>query len=144
MANLIAYEIQIYTSGAWKIDSVFDDRELAVAEAQRLERSRRYPAVRVMEEQFSDAEQVSRTRTVYRGSGVDRSNRRAVQRQVKNKQEIEAEKAQVDANRDARTNPPPRRKSATTITVWAMLKFALIATAGIAAVIAIRWFSFSG
>src|SRR3546814_8948602 len=43
-----------YRNGAWKIDSIFDDRELALMEAGRMDRGNRYSAVRVVEETRSE------------------------------------------------------------------------------------------
>ena len=38
MSDMKAFEIHTYQSGKWKIDSVFDDRDLAMFEAQRIDR----------------------------------------------------------------------------------------------------------
>ena len=65
---MVAYEIHTFRDGAWKIDSVFDDKDLAVLEAQRVERANRYSAVRVIEETFDEATDRTVTRTIYRSS----------------------------------------------------------------------------
>ena len=41
---MVVFEIHTFREGVWKIDSVFDDKDLAVNEAQRMERSSRYSA----------------------------------------------------------------------------------------------------
>lgn len=66
MAKLTVFEIQINRDGAWKIESIFDDRELAVMEGERMARSLRYQAVRVVEETFDEETEKVGTRTVYR------------------------------------------------------------------------------
>lgn len=68
-----AFEIQTFTGGKWKIDSVFDDRDLAVFEARRMDDSNRYAGVRVVEETFDEETEQSVARTIFRGGrvGVD-------------------------------------------------------------------------
>ena len=91
---MILFEIHIFRDQAWKVDSVFDDRELAVYEAQRIEKTNRYSAVRVVEEQYDEATQRTKTRTVYRSSKVDKENLESGRR-----------RAQVE-----QSAPPPRRR----------------------------------
>jgi hypothetical protein len=72
-----AFEIHTFTGGKWKIDSVFDDRELAVFEAQRIDESSRYAGVRVVEENFDEDTQKTTAKTIFRGGRVENdANRR--------------------------------------------------------------------
>ena len=69
---LVVYELHLFRNHDWKIDSVFDDRDLAVMEAQQIERSREYPGVRVVEEicdQFSS--RILSSRTIYRSNKIE-------------------------------------------------------------------------
>ena len=69
---LVVYELHLFRNQDWKIDSVFDDRDLAVMEAQQIERSKEYPGVRVVEEicdQFSS--RILSSRTIYRSNTID-------------------------------------------------------------------------
>ena len=68
MAKLTAFEIHTHRNGAWKIDSIFDDRERAVMEGERIGRSSRYVEVRVVEETFDEDTEKICTRTVYRST----------------------------------------------------------------------------
>jgi hypothetical protein len=83
-----AFEIHTYQGGRWKIDSVFDDRDLAVFEAQRMDVSGRYPGIRVVEETFHEASNETTNRTIFRGNKVAKANEEefqktaAVRRQV--------------------------------------------------------------
>ena len=63
-----AFEIHTFHNGKWKIDSVFDDRDLALFEAGRMDTSSRYAGVRVIEENFDEDSQECTTRTIYRGA----------------------------------------------------------------------------
>jgi hypothetical protein len=74
MADMKAFEIHTYQSGKWKIDSVFDDRDLAMFEAQRMDESGRYTGIRVVEEIYVEATQETKTRTIYRGSKIAAAN----------------------------------------------------------------------
>lgn len=68
---MVVYELQLFRDHDWKIDSVFDDRDLAVIEAQRIERSKRYSGVRVVEETCDQSTSRPVTRTIYRSSKVE-------------------------------------------------------------------------
>ncbi|MEE8139639.1 MAG: hypothetical protein V3T66_01875 [Alphaproteobacteria bacterium] len=68
MAKLTVFEIHTLRQGAWKIDSIFDDRELAVMEGERLGRSQRFELVRVVEETFDEETERVGTRTIYRSA----------------------------------------------------------------------------
>ncbi len=72
---LVIYEIHTLRGGEWKIDSIFDDRDLALQEGHRIEQSNRFSAVRVVEETFDEATEKGGTRTIYRGTAIDRANR---------------------------------------------------------------------
>ncbi len=72
---LVIYEIHTLRGGEWKIDSIFDDRDLALQEGHRIEHSNRFSAVRVVEETLDEATEKGSTRTIYRGTAIDRANR---------------------------------------------------------------------
>jgi hypothetical protein len=71
---MILFEIHTFREGTWKIDSVFDDKDLAIYEAQRMEKGGRFSAVRVVQETYDEETQKTGTRTVYRTTKVDRMN----------------------------------------------------------------------
>lgn len=68
---MVVYELHLFRDRDWKIDSVFDDRDLAVMEARRIERSKRYLGVRVLEETFDQATSRTASRTIYRSNKVE-------------------------------------------------------------------------
>ena len=63
-----AYEIHTFQNGRWKIDSIFDDKELAMFEAHRMDGSGRFSGVRVVEEAFDARNNKTSARTIFRGS----------------------------------------------------------------------------
>ncbi|MGE0745805.1 MAG: hypothetical protein AB7K86_11180 [Rhodospirillales bacterium] len=64
-APVRAFEVHTLQSERWRIDSVFDDRALALFEAKRLEQNARYQSVRVVEEWFDERTNQSRTKAIY-------------------------------------------------------------------------------
>jgi len=77
-----AFEIHTFRGGKWKIDSVFDDKELALFEARRMDQSSRYPGVRVIEENFNESTLETVTRTIFKGG---RAEKQAAPRQQETK-----------------------------------------------------------
>ena len=72
--KLRTFEVQTFRNGQWTIDSVYDDRDLALFEAQRLTRMGRFLGVRVLEE-FLGTEG-SKTRIIFRGEPPKRSRKK--------------------------------------------------------------------
>ena len=68
MAKLTVFEIHILRDDGWKIESIYDDRELAGMEGERMGRSPRYKVVRVVEETFDEETEKASTRTIYRST----------------------------------------------------------------------------
>lgn len=64
---MLSYEIQTFKDGVWKIDSVFNECELAMFEAKRIDGGRRYTGVRLIEEKYDETTDLTTTRTLFRG-----------------------------------------------------------------------------
>ncbi len=60
-----SFEIQTYKDGNWRIDSIFDDRDLALFEARRVEEGNKYSGVRVIEENYDEASNRAPSRTIF-------------------------------------------------------------------------------
>lgn len=99
MSDMKAFEIHTYQSGKWKIDSVFDDRDLAMFEAQRMDESGRYTSIRVVEEIYVESTQETKTRTIFRGSKVAAANAA----QLRKSRESRQDKGQTTKKRQADT-----------------------------------------
>lgn len=122
MPLLKVFEIHTYRNGSWKIDSVFDDRELALMEAERMDRSSRYSAIRVVEESFDDVTEKGGTRTIFRSSKADRVNQAtAVRRQ---------EGLKVAAPPPLQ-KPKPPKKTVSRQLIVGMFVFSLIVVGGL-------------
>jgi hypothetical protein len=72
-----AYEIHTFRHGVWKVDSVFDDKDLAIYEAKRVEDGSRYSGVKVVEEDYDEVSNLTKTRTLYRGGTAKTSKKPA-------------------------------------------------------------------
>ena len=106
---LRAFEIHTYQGGRWKIDSVFDDRDLAVFEAERMDVSGRYPGVRVVEEIFDEATNTTTSRTVFRGVKVAKANEETFQKSAVVRQEVDEAREERKAMSKARQAQLKRR-----------------------------------
>lgn len=60
-----AFELQIYKAGKWEIDSYYDDRELALSEAERMDVTGRHGGVRVVEENYDESTNTSSYQVVF-------------------------------------------------------------------------------
>lgn len=100
MSDMKAFEIHTYQSGKWKIDSVFDDRDLAMFEAQRMDESGRYTSIRVVEEIYVESTQETKTRTIFRGSKVAAAN---------------AEQLRKSREKRQNKGKPPQKRKADTV-----------------------------
>lgn len=70
----VTYEVYGFKGGNWNIDSVYDDREMALYEARMLLDSRYLTAVRVIEERYNESTGDTVSRIVFKQQkGVDRN-----------------------------------------------------------------------
>ena len=135
---MLSFELRKYVEGRWVLDTIFDDKTEAVAEAKSLmTRSRSLAAVRVMAVQ--DDETGFKEWTVYKQTMVDSDNEQATQRAIQTRREARA------AQPASRDGPAPRnkakaRKSAASWRYYAgiMARVVVIIGAGAAAIILIH------
>jgi len=128
-----AFEIHTFQGGKWKIDSVFDDRDLAVFEAQRMDGSKRYVGVRVVEERFDEKTQQTAVRTIYKGTSVD--NATPIEQPKKQKG---AKAAPRGATGTRRPGKAPAVKKAPKSNSLLIAIFSVIVVVGLGAMIALR------
>lgn len=135
---MLSFELRKYVEGRWVLDTIFDDKTEAVAEAKSLmTRSRSLAAVRVMAVQ--DDETGFKEWTVYKQTMVDSDNEQATQRAIQTRREA---RAAQPASRDgpAPPNKAKARKSAASWRYYAgiMARVVVIIGAGAAAIILIH------
>jgi hypothetical protein len=128
-----AFEIQTYQDGKWKIDSVFDDRDLALFEARRVDEGSRYAGVRVIEEIYDEVSDLTTTRTIFRGGRAERQER-ARREAVRRSPTAHAAAEEKESRRRA-GRPPPARTSSVLIPV---LILTLLVVAGLAGLLGLQ------
>ncbi len=107
-----AYEIHTFRNGRWKIDSVFDDKELALFEAHRMDGSGRFSGVRVVEEAFDENDNKTSARTIFRGSKATQANQKGANATSRSQSRQDAEiERRRKAARDAERRRIQQRKA---------------------------------
>ncbi|MFO1189221.1 MAG: hypothetical protein U1E97_06455 [Alphaproteobacteria bacterium] len=138
---MVSFEIHTFRDGAWKIDSIFDDRDLALSEAKRMEEKNRYGAIRVIEETFNVTSNSVNTRTIFRSTKVDTENREATTKKIANDKEMKARKMVAPAERirlqKAREKAQAEKKHGTYAGL--ILKLGVIVILGVATLISLRF-----
>lgn len=147
MSGYLSYELQTFLGGTWKTDSVFDDREIATFEAQRVQKSGRYSAVRLVEDRYDQKSGNYVSKTVFRATKADSPNIEATDRlrkaRIEKDQLRQAERKIVRddeefeegdddfADAAAYSGPGP---------VALTIRFGAIALSGIGVIIALHYF----
>lgn len=88
MSNNVNYELHTYLGGVWKIDSIYDDLQIAIYEAQRLHAGGRFSAIRVTQEKFDENAGRMISKTVFRAAKADESNADTLERQKTVRREV--------------------------------------------------------
>lgn len=138
MSGNVSYELQTFLGGVWKIDSVYDDRQIAVYEAQRLHGSGRYPAIRVVEEKYERSGKIA-TKTVFRAAKVDETNTDTIERQKTARQEVTAARKAAGAGEFKKGAGNPRAQKSGPGAVALTLILGSIVLAGILVIVGIRY-----
>ncbi len=66
MAKTTTFEVQSFRNGSWMIDSIYDDREMAVYTARNLLESRHHASVRVVSESYDEVTAESSSKVVFK------------------------------------------------------------------------------
>ena len=132
MNALTAFEVQSFRNGDWKIETITDSKDLAVHQAEQVIRHPAVRKVRVVQEAFDPTSAEQKFRTVFF------RDKNAVckppsQSAAPGAPEGETVQTAPTARPSLKT---PRRVGA----VGLILKFALIVSVGIAAILALRYF----
>jgi hypothetical protein len=138
--SLRAYEIHTFTGGRWKIDSVFDDKELALFEATRMDESGRHAGIRVIEEDYDENTQKTKIRTIFRGSKTSDANNAALEKTKQVRQQVAQQKVQLAQENAIKQVEAVRAEKARKSNPYRLVGiFTMIALIGIGAVIALRF-----
>lgn len=139
---IVSYEIQTFQGGQWKIDSMFDNREWAVAEAERLGRNGRFAAVRVVEERYDDDSGKTQAKVILKVSKVDEGNQAAMKRQKEVRQEVDQAKQQIQARKASEREEKARQELESDWTRWTvgmLLRFGGVVAGGFAVLFLLQY-----
>ena len=132
---ITAFELQTYNDGKWKIDSIFDDRQLALFEAKRLAESGRFPGVRVVQESYDAEKDKTDFRIIYKGSKADEENTKAARRDRQVKSELAAERKSADAHNAVRRRVAAKAKKEAESNQWYIMLALKAGGLGVAALV---------
>ena len=89
MATTVSFEVYSLRGGHWNLDSVYDDRGLALDEARHLLKRRHQKSVKVVKENYDDETNKSIPTTIFHeGEGV-KKHRPQVREKTNQRQRIE-------------------------------------------------------
>lgn len=137
------YELQVYQNGGWQFDSYFDNRDLVVSEAERLETAGRYLGVRVVEETFDEEKQASSYATIFSRLKQTDEVVATAKSALKGNTAKSALKGNQGAEPDSsrpRAGPRKAKKSKGSV-AWLLIGGAALVVVGIFAIIALRGFA---
>ena len=89
MALKIFYEIYSFKNGNWTVDSVHDDKEVAINLARSLLESRHHMSVKVTEESYDDATDNSTSQVVFNKRKRDEPPKSADKKREEKKKKAE-------------------------------------------------------
>ncbi len=139
MSEKPSYEVHVFSQGQWKVDSMYDNREIALFEAQRLVDGRYCSGVRVREERFLHHTGTYATRSIFRKTKVDAANSEVVERRKKVREEIRASRS----NRPEKSADPASQRSGSGLHLFFLaLRAAAIVVLGVGALLALRYFMY--
>lgn len=125
-----AFEIHTFRDGQWKVDSVFDDRDLAVHEARKVDENGRYASVRVIEENYDETTDLTTTRTIFRGKN-DGAKSNGLKKTPKKSARAANRGGGAKREGSGKSRPRPQKKKSGGILVPVLILF-LILMSGIA------------
>ncbi len=92
MAAIVSYEVYSLREGHWNLDSVYDDRSLALDEARSLFQRRYEKGVKVIKEDYDDETNTSIPTTIFHeGEGVKKRRPRVREKTRKPRQRIKTD-----------------------------------------------------
>ena len=76
MSDSVSYELYRQKRGRWIVDSVYDDREMALYEAKKLLQGQFRSSIKVVEERFNANSGESTQRVIFTGRGTENAERK--------------------------------------------------------------------
>ena len=139
---IVSYEIHTFVKGEWKIDSIFDSRDLALSEARRIDEGTRYSGVRVIEEIFDEGAQTVNSRTIFRGSKIEKENAQALEQRKQVREKVQARDARKKVDKGVAAKKAAvkkKKKSFQAAMVLIFFKTMGIVVLGVGLILGIRY-----
>ena len=136
------YELQVYQNGGWQFDSYYDNKDLVLSEAERIDSGGRYLGVRVLVEKFNEERQSSSFATIFsRLKKNDEIGEPASQGARTGAAASNAgDKSSGSARTGARTGARKSKKKGSNVT-WILMGGISLVVLGIGMILALREFS---
>ena len=135
------FELQIFKSGNWSVDSYFDDRDLAMSEAEKIDGSGRHAGVRILQEDYDEPTNKSNCRVIFSKMRQTAENQEwRVQAQRAARRRTAGEQGDHDGELRIRRRRPASKKSNTSLYIALAVAFVLL-IAGAAAMIGLQEFA---
>ena len=133
---MIAYELHTLRNGQWKMDSVFDDRDLAISQATQADETKRYAGIRLIEEDYNETTETATTRIIFRGGTASKTDsKKPPPAAAKPKTAVPKAAAGREPRRTAKPRQAETKKSSLFVPVFASVAL-LVVMGGAAAM----WF----
>ena len=133
-----AFEIHTFREGQWKVDSVFDDRDLAIHEARKVQENGRYLGIRVIEENYDGASDLTTTRTIFRGKNAAANSK--LSKSPAKKAARVAKRAGAKREPSGKPRARPEKKNSTGFLVPVLILLLLVIT-GVAVMLGLHYVS---
>jgi len=133
-----SFELQTYKNGIWSIDSYYDDRDLAISEAERLDVSGRHAGVRVLLEDYHEPTNTSNYQVIYSRIKKDAVKKSAPSGSARSVGRPAPEPSKNAGNLRGARRPPPKEKTGGGSIAIPVLAAVLILIAGVAAMLVLQ------
>lgn len=123
---MITYELHTLKNDAldkeWQLTAVFEDVELARHDATRMDESKRYAGIRLIEEHHNEVTGKTETKTIFRGGErFNAAKERSYTEPVRKSRDVEESLAHMRKTRATRAGKPGTAKSGGMSTIAILL-----------------------
>ena len=132
------YELQVFQNGGWQFDSYYDNKDLVLSEAERIDAGGRYLGVRVLVEKFNEERQSSSFATIF--SRLKKNDEICGSASPGARAGGAAFDAGAKSSRGARTGARKSKKSGSNVT-WILMGGIGLVVFGIGVILALRNFA---
>ena len=139
MSLLVAYEVHTFESGTWKITSMFNEKELALIEARRLEEGIRKRETRVVEESHDEDSGRTRTKVVYSTPRIRTDSALGQAQKPAQADKAPATKPEAVERRPRKPRPRPAVQDSGPSYMIITISFLLIVALGVGGLVGLRY-----